>query len=270
MPQAKPPNVLLFFTDDQRFDTIHALGNSAISTPNIDRLVARGTTFTHAHIPCGTHGAICMPSRAMLHTGRSLFHLHDSGSSIPDEHTMLGEALREPRLPNLGRRQMAQRPRVLQPGIRRGRRDHVRGHGRPLERPRLPLRSERRLRHAPGVHPQPARLRQQRDPLAGVRPHPLGKALQRDPLRRRGGLHRPPGRRRAVLRLRLAARAARPAHHAGTLPHNVFAGGGRPAAELPRRASLRQRRACASATNCSPSSLARPRRSGGISPSTTR
>ena len=88
------PNVLVFFTDDQRFDTIRALGNSAIHTPNIDRLVARGTTFTHAHIPCGTHGAICMPSRAMLHTGRTLFHLHDSGSSIPAEHTMLGEALR--------------------------------------------------------------------------------------------------------------------------------------------------------------------------------
>ncbi len=91
MPQ---PNVLLFFTDDQRFDTIAALGNSAIATPNIDRLVQRGTTFTHAHIPCGTHGAICMPSRAMLHTGRTLFHLRDSGSSIPAEHVMLGEALR--------------------------------------------------------------------------------------------------------------------------------------------------------------------------------
>ena len=89
-----PPNVLLFFADDQRFDTISALGNTAVQTPNIDRLVARGTTFTHAHIPCGTHGAICMPSRAMLHTGRTLFHLHDSGSSIPAEHTMLGEALR--------------------------------------------------------------------------------------------------------------------------------------------------------------------------------
>lgn len=88
------PNILLFFTDDQRFDTIGALGNRAIHTPNIDRLVERGTTFTHAHIPCGTHGAICMPSRAMLHTGRTLFHLHDSGSSIPREHTMLGESLR--------------------------------------------------------------------------------------------------------------------------------------------------------------------------------
>ncbi len=34
------PNILLFFTDDQRFDTIRSLGNSAIHTPNIDRLVA--------------------------------------------------------------------------------------------------------------------------------------------------------------------------------------------------------------------------------------
>ena len=93
MSQKKPPNILLFFTDDQRFDAVGALGGT-VRTPNLDRLIARGTTFTHAHIPCGTHGAICMPSRAMLHTGRTLFHLHDSGSTIPAEHTMLGEALR--------------------------------------------------------------------------------------------------------------------------------------------------------------------------------
>ena len=88
------PNIVVFFTDDQRFDTIRALGQSNIRTPNIDRLVSRGTSFTQAHIPCGTHGAICMPSRAMLHTGRTLFHLHDSGETIPRDHTMLGEALR--------------------------------------------------------------------------------------------------------------------------------------------------------------------------------
>ena len=93
MSQGKPPNILLFFTDDQRFDALSAFGGD-VRTPNLDRLIARGTAFTHAHIPCGTHGAICMPSRAMLHTGRTLFHLHDSGSTIPDEHTMLGEALR--------------------------------------------------------------------------------------------------------------------------------------------------------------------------------
>ncbi len=90
----KRPNILFLFTDDQRFDTIHALGNSAIKTPNIDTLVARGTAFTHAHIPSGTSGAVCMPSRAMLHSGRTLYHLNGYGKSIPPEHTTLGEMLR--------------------------------------------------------------------------------------------------------------------------------------------------------------------------------
>ena len=88
------PNILFFFTDDQRFDTIAALGNAQIRTPNLDRLVERGITFTHAHIPGGTSGAVCMPSRAMLHTGRTLFHLDGAGNRIPAEHTLLGEHLR--------------------------------------------------------------------------------------------------------------------------------------------------------------------------------
>ena len=50
----KKPNVLFILTDDQRFDTIHALGNNEIYTPNIDRLVERGVAFTNAHIPGGT------------------------------------------------------------------------------------------------------------------------------------------------------------------------------------------------------------------------
>jgi len=85
------PNILFFFTDDQRFDTINALGNAEIQTPTMDRLVAEGTTFTHAHIPGGTSGAICMPSRAMLHTGRTLFHLEGAGQNIPDDHVLMGE-----------------------------------------------------------------------------------------------------------------------------------------------------------------------------------
>jgi len=85
------PNILFFFTDDQRFDTIRALGNSEIHTPTMDRLVEMGTTFTHAHIPGGTSGAICMPSRAMLHTGRTLFHLDGAGQSIPEDHVLMGE-----------------------------------------------------------------------------------------------------------------------------------------------------------------------------------
>jgi arylsulfatase A-like enzyme len=88
------PNVLFILTDDQRFDTIHALGNAEIATPNLDQLVARGTAFTRAHIPCGTSGAVCMPSRAMIHTGRTLFHLHQEGQEIPPEHTTLGECFK--------------------------------------------------------------------------------------------------------------------------------------------------------------------------------
>lgn len=87
------PNILLLFTDDQRFDTIHALGCQAIHTPNMDRLVSQGVSFTHACIPCGTVGAVCMPSRAMLHTGRTLFHLAEAGQYVPDEHVLLGEHL---------------------------------------------------------------------------------------------------------------------------------------------------------------------------------
>ena len=56
MPRDKEPNILRLFTDGRRFDTIRALGNGVIETPDIDRLVARGTTFTHAHLPCGPCG----------------------------------------------------------------------------------------------------------------------------------------------------------------------------------------------------------------------
>ncbi|WP_135551347.1 sulfatase-like hydrolase/transferase [Paenibacillus cymbidii] len=89
------PNIVILFTDDQRFDTIHTLGNRAVRTPNMDRLVAGGAAFTQAHIPGGTSAAICMPSRAMLHSGRTLFHLQGSGQQIPPEHTTLGEAFRQ-------------------------------------------------------------------------------------------------------------------------------------------------------------------------------
>ena len=87
------PNILFFFTDDQRFDTIAALGNPDIITPNLDSLVARGTAFTNAHIMGGTSGAVCMPSRAMLHTGRTLFHIDGEGQDINAGHLMLGERL---------------------------------------------------------------------------------------------------------------------------------------------------------------------------------
>ena len=71
------PNVLVLFADDQRADTISGLGNALIKTPNIDGLVREGTTFSRAYCMGSHHGAVCMPSRAMLLTGRSLFRIKE-------------------------------------------------------------------------------------------------------------------------------------------------------------------------------------------------
>ena len=73
--RADPPNVLLLFADDQRPDTISAHGNPYIRTPNLDRLVARGFSFRRAYCLGAQGGAVCVPSRAMLNTGKSYFRI---------------------------------------------------------------------------------------------------------------------------------------------------------------------------------------------------
>jgi arylsulfatase A-like enzyme len=70
------PNILVMLSDDQRADTIAALGNRHIRTPNLDRLVRRGTAFTRAYCMGSLQGAVCVSSRAMLLSGRSLFHVN--------------------------------------------------------------------------------------------------------------------------------------------------------------------------------------------------
>jgi arylsulfatase A-like enzyme len=71
---AARPNVLFLFADDQRADTIAALGNPIIRTPNLDRLCRAGLAFNRACMQGGFNGATCVPSRAMLLSGQSLFH----------------------------------------------------------------------------------------------------------------------------------------------------------------------------------------------------
>ncbi len=70
---AKKPNFLFILTDDQRFDAYHAGGCKEIITPAMDRLAAEGTSFVQATIMGGNSGAVCLPSRAMIMTGASLF-----------------------------------------------------------------------------------------------------------------------------------------------------------------------------------------------------
>jgi arylsulfatase A-like enzyme len=94
MGQKLKPNILLLFTDQQRFDTIAALGNEIIKTPAMDRLVAEGTAFTRAYTP----SPVCIPGRCCMVTGQPahrtgcadngampqnfssfMEHLHDAG-----------------------------------------------------------------------------------------------------------------------------------------------------------------------------------------------
>ncbi len=65
MPSTDPPNILLILTDQQRFDTIAALGNPLIKTPALDRLVREGCAFTR----CYTPSPVCVSARCALVTG---------------------------------------------------------------------------------------------------------------------------------------------------------------------------------------------------------
>jgi arylsulfatase A-like enzyme len=75
--EPEKPNVLLLFADDQRADTIAGLGNRVIKTPNLDRLAAKGVSFIRAYMQGGLQGATCVPSRAMLLSGQSLFRVDE-------------------------------------------------------------------------------------------------------------------------------------------------------------------------------------------------
>ncbi|MEO1019791.1 MAG: sulfatase-like hydrolase/transferase, partial [Pseudomonadota bacterium] len=74
----RQPNILWICTDQQRFDTIGALGNPHVSTPTIDRLCAEGTAFTHTYC----QAPICTPSRASFLTGMypSTVHANRNGN----------------------------------------------------------------------------------------------------------------------------------------------------------------------------------------------
>lgn len=70
------PNIVLIFTDDQTYESISALGNNEIHTPNMDRLVNAGTTFTHAYNMGGWNGAVCIASRSMMISGSHIWNAH--------------------------------------------------------------------------------------------------------------------------------------------------------------------------------------------------
>ena len=91
MPDEKP-NILWICTDQQRYDTIGALGNPYVSTPNIDSLVADGVAFTHAYC----QSPICTPSRCSFLTGMypSATHVNGNGNNyFPETYPLITRVL---------------------------------------------------------------------------------------------------------------------------------------------------------------------------------
>ena len=90
----KRPNILWICTDQQRYDTIGALGNPHVSTPNIDRLVQGGVAFERAYC----QSPICTPSRASFLTGLypSSIRVNRNGNpTFPDFPPLISKTLAE-------------------------------------------------------------------------------------------------------------------------------------------------------------------------------
>ena len=72
----KRPNFLFILVDDQSpFDLRIYNPKSTLDTPNIDRLAARGVVFDGAYHMGSFSGAVCTPSRHMIMSGRTVWHL---------------------------------------------------------------------------------------------------------------------------------------------------------------------------------------------------
>ena len=84
------PNVVVFLADDLRPDALGALGHPIVKTPNLDRLARDGFVFRNAYTMGSMRGAVCLPSRTMLLTGRSLFRAENAASGAAPGPTRTG------------------------------------------------------------------------------------------------------------------------------------------------------------------------------------
>ena len=89
----KPPNILFLFTDQQRPDAIGVSGNTAIRTPNMDRIALEGAYFSQA---C-CNAPVCMPSRHSLFTGLypSVIGNTCNGIELPEDQHIFPQALHD-------------------------------------------------------------------------------------------------------------------------------------------------------------------------------
>lgn len=83
----KKKNVLVIYTDQQRYDAFGYAGNTVARTPNIDALAADGMVYARHY----ASNPVCQPSRASFLTGRHLraHRLIDNGMTLPHDEITL-------------------------------------------------------------------------------------------------------------------------------------------------------------------------------------
>ena len=87
-PSARPPNILFILVDDQSpFDFRFYNPKSPLITPTLDRLAAQGMVIDGAYHMGAWVGAVCTPSRTMIMTGRTVWHVPDSSGRNFNPHT---------------------------------------------------------------------------------------------------------------------------------------------------------------------------------------
>lgn len=92
MNKSPSPNILVFFSDQQRWDTVGCYGQPLPITPNLDRLAREGVRFEHAF----TCQPVCGPARACIQTGKYATEVgcHVNHRMLPIHETTIAKLLR--------------------------------------------------------------------------------------------------------------------------------------------------------------------------------
>ncbi len=88
----KRPNILIIYTDQQRWDSLRCYGNEAAYTPNLDRLAEEGVLFEHHYV----QNPVCMPSRMSMLSGcyPGFLGIGANGIPLPVEQQMVHNILK--------------------------------------------------------------------------------------------------------------------------------------------------------------------------------